>query len=145
MLIKKESITSQKPSSHNFNDYSQHLSVFLYLKVSPLLFNSWEVFPLHLIRQSYLLKSFLRTPILINQVYLCLLSILELIYLTPDKITKIKTDLHFFKSFGLDCILVVVLKNCHHELSLKLAELFNVWRNLFSPDFWKVSSVVPMF
>ena len=50
-----------------------------------------------------------------------------------------------FKS-GLDCILVVVLKNCEPELSYILAELFNkCLKESCFPDCWKVSSVVPVF
>ena len=45
-----------------------------------------------------------------------------------------------------DCIPVVVLKNCHPELSYILAEPFNVClkESCFS-DYSKVSSVVPVF
>ena len=44
------------------------------------------------------------------------------------------------------CIPVVVLKNCEHELSYKLAELFNkCLKESCFPDCWKVSLVVPVF
>ena len=44
-----------------------------------------------------------------------------------------------FKS-GLDCILVVVLKNCEPELSYILAELFNkCLKECCFPGRWKVS------
>ena len=47
---------------------------------------------------------------------------------------------------NLDCIPVVVLKNCEAELSYILAELFNMWlKESCFPDCWKVSSVVPVF
>ena len=50
------------------------------------------------------------------------------------------------KSSGLDCIPVVVLKNCEPELCYILAELFNkCLKESCFPDCWKVSSVVPVF
>ena len=50
------------------------------------------------------------------------------------------------KASGLDCIPVVVLKNCELELSYILAELFNkCLKESCFPDCWKVSSVVPVF
>ena len=40
----------------------------------------------------------------------------------------------------------MVLKNCEPELSYMLAKLFNkCLKESFSPDCWKVSSVVPVF
>ena len=50
------------------------------------------------------------------------------------------------KACGVDCIPVVVLKNCEPELSYILAELFNkCLKESCFPDCWKVSSVVPVF
>ena len=47
---------------------------------------------------------------------------------------------------GPDCIPMVVLKNCEPELSYILAELFSMClKESCFPDFWKVSSVVPVF
>ena len=47
------------------------------------------------------------------------------------------------KTFCLDCIPVVVLKNCEPDLSFILAELFNkCFKESYFPDCWKVSSVV---
>ena len=55
-------------------------------------------------------------------------------------------NLGSLKASGPDCIPVVVLKNCEPELSYILAELFNIclMESCF-PDFWKVSSVAPVF
>ena len=40
---------------------------------------------------------------------------------------------------------MVVQKNCEHEISQILAELFNMYlKELCFPDCWKVSSVVPV-
>ena len=55
-------------------------------------------------------------------------------------------NLDLSKASGLDCIPVVVLKNCERQLSYILAELFNkCLKESCLPDCWKVSSVVPVF
>ena len=55
-------------------------------------------------------------------------------------------NLDLSKASRPDCIPVVVLKNCELELSYILAELFNkCLKESCFPDFWKVSSVVPVF
>ena len=55
-------------------------------------------------------------------------------------------NLDLSKASGLDCIPVVVLKNCELELSHILAQLFNKCLKEFCfPDCSKVSSVVPVF
>ena len=55
-------------------------------------------------------------------------------------------NLGLSKASGLDCITVVVLRNCEPELSYILAELFNrCLKESCFPDCWKVSSVVPVF
>ena len=59
---------------------------------------------------------------------------------------KVMTNLDSSKASGLDCVPVVVLKNCELELSYILAELFNVCLKEYCfPDCWKVSTVVPAF
>ena len=61
-------------------------------------------------------------------------------------VKKVITNLHLSKASDLDCISVLVLKNCEPELSYILAELFNMCLNESCfPDCWKVSSVVPVF
>ena len=61
-------------------------------------------------------------------------------------IKKVIANLDSSKSSGLDCIWVVVLKNCEPEFSYILAELFNVFLKDFCfPDCWKVASVSPAF
>ena len=61
-------------------------------------------------------------------------------------IKKVITNLNSSKASGLDCIPVVVLKNCDPELSYILAELFNMCLKEYCfQDFWKVSFVVPVF
>ena len=61
-------------------------------------------------------------------------------------VKKAIMNLDLSKASGLDCIPVVVLKNCEPELSYTLAKLFN--KCLKESCFlccWKVSSVVPVF
>ena len=55
-------------------------------------------------------------------------------------------DLDLSKASGPDCIPVVVPKNCEHELSYILAELFSkCLKESCFPDCCEVSSVVPAF
>ena len=59
---------------------------------------------------------------------------------------KVVMKLDLSKVPGLNCIAVVVLRNCEPELSYILAELFNKrLKESCFPDCWKVSSVVPVF
>ena len=68
------------------------------------------------------------------------------ISITPKMVKKVIMNLDFSKVSGPDCIPVVVLKNCEAEISYILAELFNkCLKEPCFPDFWKVSSVVPVF
>ena len=61
-------------------------------------------------------------------------------------VRKVVMNLDLSKASGPDCIPVVVLKSCEPELSYILAELFNkCLKESCFPDFWKVSSVVPVF
>ena len=61
-------------------------------------------------------------------------------------IKKFITNLDSSKASGLDCIRVVVLKNCEPELPYTLAELFNMClKESCIPDCWKILLVVPVF
>ena len=61
-------------------------------------------------------------------------------------VKKVIINLDFSNVSGPECISVVVLKNCEHELSHILAELFNkCLEEPCFPDCWKVSSVLPVF
>ena len=61
-------------------------------------------------------------------------------------VKKVIINLDFSKASRPDCILEVVLKNCESEFSYILAELFNTClKKSCFPDFWRVSSVVPVF
>ena len=57
-------------------------------------------------------------------------------------VKKVIMNLDSSKVPGPDCIPVVVLKNCEPELSCILAKCL---KDSCFPDFWKVSSVVPVF
>ena len=68
------------------------------------------------------------------------------ISLTSKMIRKAIMDLDFSKASGPDCVPVVILKNSEPELSYILAEpLYKCLKESCFPDFWKVSSVVPVF
>ena len=68
------------------------------------------------------------------------------IYVTPKMVKKVIMNLDLSKVSSLDCIPLVVLKNCELELSYILAELFDKFlRESCFPDCWKVSSVFPVF
>ena len=61
-------------------------------------------------------------------------------------VQRVIMNLDSSNASGLDCIPMVVLKNCDPELSYILAELFNIClKESCFPDCWKVSSVVPVF
>ena len=67
------------------------------------------------------------------------------ISVTPKKVKKVIINLDLSNVSGLNCIPVVVLKNCEPEFSYILAELFNVClKESCFPDCWKVSLVVPV-
>ena len=100
---------------------------------------------LHLIKQNYLLKTFLRTLILMTLYNSRTNLKLHNISITPKMVKKVVTNLESSKASGPDCIPVLVLKNREPELSV-LAELLNMClKESCFPDCWKVSSVVPVF
>ena len=68
------------------------------------------------------------------------------ISVTPKMVRKFAMNLDLSNASGPDYIPVVVLKNCETEIFYILAELFNkCLRESCFPDYWKVSSVVPVF
>ena len=67
------------------------------------------------------------------------------ISVTRKMVKKVIMNLDLSKTSGPDCIPVVVLKNSEPELSYIPAELFNKCLESCFPDWWKVSSVVPVF
>ena len=85
---------------------------------------------LHLRKQNCLLKTLLRTLILMTQVFLYLFpsrTNLKLhITINPKMVKKVIMNLDLSKASGPDCIPVVVLKNCEPEISHILAEFFSI-------------------
>ena len=68
------------------------------------------------------------------------------ISLIPKFVTKVITGLDSSKAPDLDCIPMMVLKNCGSEFLYILTELFNMSVNKsYFPDFLKISSVDPVF
>ena len=93
-------------------------------------------------KQNYLLKTFLRTLILMTWVSLSVFPSRTNLKqhnfsVTAEMVKTVIKNVDSSKASGPDCIPVVVPKNCEPEFSYILAELFNF------PDCWKVSSVVP--
>ena len=88
---------------------------------------------LYLIKQNCMLKTFLRTLILMSWIspYLLFTSRTNLklhnISITPNMVKKIITNFDSSKTPGLDCIPVVVLKNCEPKLSYRLVKLLNMF------------------
>ena len=76
----------------------------------------------------------------------CSLRVMCNIFVTPKMIKKVIMNLDSSKASRSDCFPVLVLKNYEPELSYTLAEICNmcVKKSCF-PDFWNVSSVVPVF
>ena len=102
---------------------------------------------LHLIKQNCLLKTFLKTRILMTRVSLPVFPSrtnrkLHNIFVTTKMFKKVITNLDLSKASGPDCIPVVVLKNCEPEISYILAELFNkCLKESCFPHCWNVSLV----
>ena len=68
------------------------------------------------------------------------------ISVTPKMVKKVIMNLDLSKGSGPDCIPVIVLKNYELERSYILAELLSkCLKESCFPDFWKVSSVAPVF
>ena len=147
----KESITSQKLGSRDFWPIAN--SVLNKGKSAiPPLFNGSEVlssasdkaklFAKNSFKNSNLDDSGISLPVFPSRTNLKLHNI----SLTPKIVKKVIMNLDSSKASGLDCIPVVVLKNCEPELSYILAKLSNnCLKESCFPDCWKVSSVVPVF
>ena len=144
----KESITSQKLGSWDFWWIAN--SVLNKGKSAiPHLFNNPEVLYSTSDKAQLFAKNFSNSnldelgvslPVLVSRTNLKLH-----ISITPKMVEKVIMNLDSSKT-GLDCILVMVLKNCEHEISYIWAELFNMClKKSYFPDCWKVSLVVPVF
>ena len=136
----KESSTSEKFGFHNFWQITNSGLNKGKSAISPLFSGPEALFSAS--DKEKLLKTFLRTLILMTRTYLKLYNI----YVTPKMVKIVITNRDSSKASGPGCISVVVLKNCEPEHSYKLAELFNMCLKEFCfSDCWKVSSVVPVF
>ena len=130
MLIKQESITSQKLG---FCDFWRIANSVLNNGKSaiPPLFNGPEVlssasdkaklFTENFSINSNLDDSGISLPVFPSRTNLKLHNI----SVTLKMVKKVVMNLHLSKASGPDCIPVVVLKNCYPELSYISAELFN--------------------
>ena len=99
-------------------------------------FNKAKLFAENCSKDSNLDDSGISLPVFLSGTNLKLHNI----SVTPRMVKKIIMNLDLSKTFGPDCIPVLVLKNCEPELfneSLKGL--------VFLPDCWKASSVVPVF
>ena len=153
MLIKQESITSQKLGSRDLALWRIANSVLNKGKSAiPPLFKGPELLPSESDNAKLFAKIFsLNSNLDDSGVSLAVLPSrtnlkLHNISVTPKMVRKVVMNLDLSKASGPDCISVVVLKNWEPELSYILAELFNkCLKESCFPDCWKVSSVVPVF
>ena len=151
MLIKQESITSQKLGSHDF--WRIPNSVLNKGKSAiPPLFNGPEVLSSASDKAKLFVENFSKSSNLDDSdislpAFPCRTNPkLHNISITPKMVRKVVMNLDLSKASGPVYIPVVVLKNCVSELSYILVELFNKCLNESCfPDCWKVSSVVPVF
>ena len=151
MLLKQESITSQKLGSWDFwqiansvlnKDKSAIPPLFNNPEVLPSASDKAKLFPENFSKNTNLDDSGISLPVFPSRTNLKLHNI----SVTPTMVKKFITNLDLSKASGPDYIPVAVLKNCEPELSYILAELFNkCLKESCFPDCWKVSSMVPVF
>ena len=146
----QESVTSQKLGSRDFWRIAN--SVLNKGKYAiPPLFNGSEVLSSASVKAKLFAKNFsknsnLDDPGIFLPVFPSKTNLKLYISVTRKMVKKVITNLDSSKTYGPDCIPVVVLKNCGPELSYILAELFSMClKESCFPDCWKVSSVVPVF
>ena len=102
---------------------------------------AWSCYLLHLIKQNCLLKIFKNSCPCRTNLKLHHISV------TAKMFQRVIINLDLSKaSSGLDCIPVVVYKNCEPELLHILPELLNMClKKSCIPDCWKISLVVHVF
>ena len=102
-----------------------------------------KLFAKNISKNSTLDDSSISLPVFLSSINLKLHNI----SVTAKMVKKVITNFDFSQASGPDCLPVVLLKNCEHELSsIFLSELFNkCLKESCFPDCWKVSSVVPVF
>ena len=111
------------------------------MKVLPSASNKAEVFTENFSKNSDIDDSYISLPVFISRTNLKLhISVI------PKMVKNIITNLDSSEASGPVCIPVVILKNCEPELTYILVEFFNnSLKESCFPDYWKVSSVVPLF
>ena len=151
MLIKQESITSQKLGSGDFWRIANSVLNKSKSAISPL-FNGTEVLSsasdkAKLFAENFYMNSNLDDPGISLPVFPSRTNLkLHNVSVTPKMVRKVIMNLDLSKASGSDCIPVVALKNCEPKLSYILAELFNkCLKECCFPDCRKGSSVVPVF
>ena len=147
MLIKQK--IPSLPSNLALRTFGDLLIVFsTKVNLLQLLYSmTWRCCILHLIKQNCLLKTVLRTLILMTW-YLFIFPSRTTLKLHNISVTRkmVKKVIINFYFIGPDCILVVVLKICEPELSYVLAEFFNkCLKETCFPDYSNDSLVVPVF
>ena len=147
----KESITSQKLSPRHFwrfansvlnKDKSDILPLINGPEVLSSASDKAKLFGKNFSKNSNFDDSGICLPVFPSRTNLKLHNI----SVTPKMVKKVITNLDLSKTSGLDCIPVLVIKNCEPERSYILAELFNMsLKEACLSDCWKVSSLVPIF
>ena len=129
MLIKQESITSQKLGSRDvwriansvLNKGKSAVPPLLSSQVLSSASDKGKLFAENFSKNSNLDDSGISLPVFSSRTNLKLHNI----SVTPKMVEMVITNLHLLKASGPDCIPVVVLKNCEPDISYILAELFN--------------------
>ena len=120
----KKFITSQKLGPWGFANKGK--------STIPSLFNGPKVLSFAFYKAKWFAKIFYNNSnlddLVVSLPVFCSRTNLKLvnISITPKMVKKAITNLDSSKASGLDCILVVVLKNCEPELSYILVERFNI-------------------
>ena len=118
------------------NQYNQQTRVLSFAS------DKAKLFAENFSKNSNLDDSGISLPVFPSRTYLKLHNISR----TPKMVKKVITNLDLSKAPDPDCIPVVVLKNCEHELLYILAKLLNIClKESCFPNCWKVSSVVHVF
>ena len=138
ILLKKESITSQKLGSQDFWRIANNVLNKGKSAIPPL-FNGSELtklFAKSFAKNSFLDDSGISLPVFPSRTNLKLHNI----SVTLKMVKKVIASLDSSKISGISCIPVALLKNCEPELSYILAKLFNMClEESCFPDCWKVS------
>ena len=150
MLIKQNSPILPRNTSHFLRIANSVLNKGKSAK--PALFNSLEVlssasdkaklFAENFSKNFNIDDSCISLPAFLSRANLKLHNI----SVSPKMVKEVIMNLDLSKPSGPGCIPLVVLKNVEPELSYILAEVVNKsLKDSCFPDFWKASSVVPVF